>query len=391
MTQVTVFACTRCGLSSRPLPDGVRLVELPCTGRVSVPLLLGTIARNADGVLVLGRHQQTCRLNGAEEPARERAGRASDVLRYAGFGDRVRFANPEPGLRGPVAAVESFAREIAALGPRPVSAKLPSEAVGTEGIDTSIELCRWLASHRAQGASISTWLRDAGLPEAQPGAPAFIAGVIPFLDRVLGDLIRPVRMTEMVRMAIEVLAALGVPGVGVWSEAWPTSGSKVSAAPSRHVLCRKMRDRLADQGIEASPLSDLLIARFAAIPRPVARARVACDGSNEQRALIEALGYEPVDAGPDPLPDSFSLSREDRIRAEARLALADRADALAMLVPGQLSLARWAMLTREGTWRSTRAHPVVAHQLAWLSLHALPLSERTLTAPFASVTRKVAS
>ena len=391
MTEVTVFACTRCDLSGRKLPEGVSLLEVPCTGRVSIPLLLATMARGADGVIVLGRHQQTCRLNGAEDPARDRTARAADVLRYAGYGERIRFANPEPGLRGPVAAVEKFASEIASLGPKPNSMTVPQAVIAAEGLDTSLDLARWMATHETATADIGSWIRESGLPEAKEGGPAFIAGIIPFLDRLTGDLLRPVRVTDMVRMAIDVLRELGFADAGVWHEPWPADDSTVLNASSRHVLCRRMKERLDERGVEATPLSDLLIARFTAIPRPPVRVRIAYDGSTEQKAVIEALGHEPVDVGHDPLPDSFALSREDRVRAEARLAAADAAGAAALLVPGHLTLARWAMLTRDGTWRSTRTRPVLPHTLAWLSLRGLPVTDRSLTDPFASATRKVAS
>lgn len=391
MTEVTVFACTRCDLSGRKLPDGVSLLEVPCTGRVSIPLLLATMARGADGVLVLGRHQQTCRLNGAEDPARDRTARAADVLRYAGFGDRIRFANPEPGLRGPQEIVAKFADEIASLGPKPNGSTLPKDMIAAEGLDTSLDLARWMATQETATADVERWIRESNLPIAKDGSPAFVAGIIPFLDRLTGDLLRPISMVGMVRMALDVLNHLGFENVGVWHEPWPSDNSSIVNASSRHVLCRRMKERMAERNVEVTPLSDLMIARFTAIPRPPVKVRIAFDGSPEQKAVIEALGHEPVDVGPDPLPDSFSLSREDRVRAEARLAAADAAGAVATLAPGHLTLARWAMLTRDGTWRSTRTRPVLAHTLAWLSLHDLAVTDRNLSDPFASAARKVAS
>jgi hypothetical protein len=102
--------------------------------------------------------------------------------------------------------------------------------------------------------------------------------------------------------------------------------------------------------------------------------KVAFDGTEANRILIEALGYEPVDIGSDPLPDHFSLTAQDRKRAVGTLAEAERAGAHALLVANPRALARWAMMTRAGSWRSHRVQPILGVQLAYHAVHGLSLA-----------------
>ncbi|MBI5533192.1 MAG: hydrogenase iron-sulfur subunit [Deltaproteobacteria bacterium] len=396
MTAVTVFACTRTDLAGKKLPAGVRLVQMPCTGRISIPLLLATVAKGSDGVLVLGRHQETCRLRGAEDPARVRTERVADVMRMAGFGgDRIRFAHPDPGLQAPVAAVEQFAESIAKLGPKPNSVQLRADAIGAEGMDTSLALVRWLVSHPGTATDISHWLKDHALPVAEDGAPALVAGIVPFLDRIADQLIRPVHLPTLQKTALLVLQKLGVPGAGVLPQAWVVKGSeaarKLATRGNVYTLCKRGKMKLADAGVEATILADLLRDKASTLPRPPVRARIATDGTQDQGSLIEALGYEAVDVGPDPLPHAFSLSPEHRMLADKRLAAAEKQGAVGIVAPGPLTLTRWAMLTRHGTWRSTRVLPVMPHVLAHLACTGTAVTLRSIENPLARAPREVAS
>ena len=113
---------------------------ISCTrgGRVSVPLLLASVARGGEGMLVLGRNQHTCRLDGAEDPARARVRQARRALELAGLGsERVRFEVPEPGRDGPA---RSLGRFVNAIGPAPLAEKAPDELFEREGLDASLEV-----------------------------------------------------------------------------------------------------------------------------------------------------------------------------------------------------------------------------------------------------------
>ncbi|MFW5740527.1 MAG: hypothetical protein ACOC1F_09195, partial [Myxococcota bacterium] len=188
-------------------------------------------------------------------------------------------------------------------------------------------------------------------------------------------LFTPLRFIDKLRAAIDVLAALDVPGIGV-------SMRRPRAGVLRYTL-----DAAAEAGTVV--VNTLLGERGTLLPRPPVPASVAIDGSEPQRKLVTALGYTPVDVGPDPLPARFAFSPQERRRAEQRLLAAERAGAPALLVSDPLALARWATITRDGAWRSSRVLPVLGVGLAHLALVGRPLARASLesrprTAPSAS-------
>lgn len=393
MSGTVVFACGRANVSRSELPPNVRFTELACAGRVSVPLLLATLARGADGILVLGRHQETCRLRGAEDPARENVRRADELAGLAGLGrGRVRFVQPPPGLDGSRVAIGDFVRAIQRLGPRPSVPPPAPEMSGPEGLDTSLALLAWFANHAAS-LDGSAWLKGHCLPSPVVGKPVLVADVLPYLDLLGPERFRPTSFPDVVRTAIALLSGLGIADVGVevgpWANGTRAEPQTLRRAPAVYVLSAQGKGARATAGVKTVGLDDLVLQQRARFLPPPVRAAVACDASSGERLLVEALGYDPVDVGPDPLPDRFAFSPDDRRRADARLRTADGHGAAAMLVSDPLSLARWAMLTRHGTWRSSRVLPVMPHALAWLSLSRMSLSSRSIENPFAAAPREI--
>jgi len=337
--RVLVLACSRNNLTGA-LPEDARLVALPCAGRVSLPLLLWSLCGPAAGVLVLGRHQSTCRFNGAEDPARSRVEHARSLLAAMGFDpDRLRFVEPAPGRDGPRDAVLDFARARPAS---PFTERAPASLLGAESLDTAAALLRWLLD-RAPAPDARGWLDSVGLPAASPGGPRLLLRDLPELLTLDERLISPLHLPEQLAGSLAVLGLLGHPGAGI-AVAWgPGAGLETTDEPPAAV-------------------NDLLALGARSLPRPARPARIAC--APEQCELVRALGHEPVDVGPDPLPRRFSLSPDARREAEERLARAEAAGAEALLVADPAALARWALLTRDGTWRSSRLRPVLPTWLA---------------------------
>ncbi len=90
---VTVFACENsawpaaaaAGTSGRGYAAAVRLVRVPCAGRVDERQVLGALERGAARVLILGCHREACRyIVGADHAAR-RVARLRAVLAKAGL------------------------------------------------------------------------------------------------------------------------------------------------------------------------------------------------------------------------------------------------------------------------------------------------------------------
>jgi ferredoxin len=140
------IACARSGLfvpGKDRVPAGAVALELPCAGGAGPGMVLGALARGFDGVLIMGRQQETCRLNGAEDRVRGLAPRLEELARRLGLGPgRVRFVDPEKGREGPVRAIEAYRAELAptALG-EARRADAPTDAA-----DDALAAMAWIAS-----------------------------------------------------------------------------------------------------------------------------------------------------------------------------------------------------------------------------------------------------
>ena len=103
-------------------PANIKIIRVPCTGKVDVMYLLRAIQKGADGVYVVGCLEGTCHYNEGNFRARERVNHVRMLLEEIGLeGDRVRMYNLSSG-EGPTFA--AYAREmtenIKALGPNPL-------------------------------------------------------------------------------------------------------------------------------------------------------------------------------------------------------------------------------------------------------------------------------
>ena len=103
-------------------PANIKIIRVPCTGKVDVMYLLRAIQKGADGVYVVGCLEGTCHYNEGNLRARERVNHVRMLLEEIGLeADRVRMYNLSSG-EGPTFA--AYAREmtenIKALGPNPL-------------------------------------------------------------------------------------------------------------------------------------------------------------------------------------------------------------------------------------------------------------------------------
>ena len=103
-------------------PANIKIIRVPCTGKVDVMYLLRAIQKGADGVYVVGCLEGTCHYNEGNFRARERVEHVRMLLEEIGLeADRVRMYNLSSG-EGPTFA--AYAREmtelIKAMGPNPL-------------------------------------------------------------------------------------------------------------------------------------------------------------------------------------------------------------------------------------------------------------------------------
>jgi coenzyme F420-reducing hydrogenase delta subunit len=385
MTCLTVFACGRAATRPDRLPASVRWVALPCTGRVSTNLILASLARGADGVLVLGRHEPTCRLRGAEERPRQHVAQVAAALRLLGdAGDRVRFVSPPAGPDGTRRAVDEA---LAAIPASPFAAgEVPAALLEREDLDAALGLLARLSDRGRLAPSPAEYLSAAGLEAPLVGRPVLAAGPLPWVGLLAGErLLRPVRPGEILHQATDVVATLLGAPAGVWIGP-PGSLEGVDLAPLRSAssvitLDAAEATRLAKAGVDATPLDALVAKEAARLPCP-APVQVA---TLSPTPVPGALGHRTLDLGPDPLAERLGATRAERSAAEALLAKADQAGARALVVPDADALLRWALVTRQGTWRSSQVRPALPLQLTWLALQGVPVSPLALALPAAEV------
>lgn len=378
MNCIHIFACHRANLSQQKGSAKVQVHEVPCTGRISAPLLLTAFAQKADGVLVLGRHQETCRFNGAEDAARIRTGQVSRLLALLGLGaKRLQFIAPDPGPEGPRRAVDAFISEISQLGPSPLNTAFADHASLDESLDSAITLLRWLSQQSELSPSATEWLAEHRLPSPAPNRPMLVAGNLPYLDLLTGEILKPFKLTSLLKEALTVLNHLGHQEVGISISGYDAINknelNRLREAPAVFALSSSDQTRLANLEIRASTIEDLVLANEpASTIKPSLPIGIAGSGSAAEHRLIQAIGSRLVEVETDPLPDTFRLTPEHRLHAERRLENAEVKGAQYLLVPDVSALVRWSLITRQGTWRRNRILPILAHQLLLLDRQAGP-------------------
>jgi len=103
-------------------PSNVKIISVPCSGKVDVIHLLRAIQMGADGVYVVGCLEGTCHYNEGNFRARERVEHVRTLLEEIGMdGDRVRMYNLSSG-EGPTFAAyaKEMTEHIMSLGPSPL-------------------------------------------------------------------------------------------------------------------------------------------------------------------------------------------------------------------------------------------------------------------------------
>ena len=100
-------------------PDGVRVIEVPCSGRVNPLLLLSTLQHGADGILVVGCQPEHCHYKEGNYVGRRKFATLKSFLQYVGLEERrVQFAWLGETDRGRLRAlVDGLLQDVRELGP----------------------------------------------------------------------------------------------------------------------------------------------------------------------------------------------------------------------------------------------------------------------------------
>jgi coenzyme F420-reducing hydrogenase delta subunit len=125
--KIVAFVCNYCtyagadlaGTSRRKYAPNVRIIKLPCTGRISPMFILKALQKGADGVLVSGCHPGDCHFTSGNFHARRRWTVFRSLLNFAGIPDeriRVTWISAAEGNKF-ADTINDFTAELKKLGP----------------------------------------------------------------------------------------------------------------------------------------------------------------------------------------------------------------------------------------------------------------------------------
>ena len=135
--EVVAFCCRHCAYAAadlagglrQPYPSAVKIVELPCTGRIDIVNVLHAFEDGADGVLIAGCQSGSCHYVRGNLYARQRLGYIQALLKEIGLEpERARMINISAAMGAQFAelATEHF-ETVRALGPSPLRGNVPEE------------------------------------------------------------------------------------------------------------------------------------------------------------------------------------------------------------------------------------------------------------------------
>lgn len=103
-------------------PANVKIIRVPCTGKIDILHILRAFEKGADGVYAVGCMEGDCHFNSGNFRAKKRVEQARKILNVIGIsGDRVRMYNLSSG-EGPLFAqiAQEMTEKIRKLGPNPI-------------------------------------------------------------------------------------------------------------------------------------------------------------------------------------------------------------------------------------------------------------------------------
>lgn len=147
--QIVAFCCNYCAYAAADLagslrlsyPPNIKVVLLPCTGRLDTLEVLHTFERGADGVLVAGCLEGDCHFQAGNLNARRRVEHVQELLEQVGLNPRrVQMVNMSSAMGAHFAmAAAEMAADVQNMGPNPLrqprlapAQEAPKELAGAE-------------------------------------------------------------------------------------------------------------------------------------------------------------------------------------------------------------------------------------------------------------------
>lgn len=110
-------------------PSSIRIIKVPCTGKVDIIYIMKSLESGVDGVYLVGCEEGNCHFTHGNIRARKRVERVKHILEQIGIEkERVEMYNMSAGegARFVKAAVE-MTEKIKGLGPSPIGRKIVHE------------------------------------------------------------------------------------------------------------------------------------------------------------------------------------------------------------------------------------------------------------------------
>lgn len=131
LPKIVGFCCHFCAYTAADLagasriqyPPSVRIVRLPCSGRIDVPTILNTFAAGADGVYVAGCLDGDCHFIEGNTHAKRRVAEAKRCLAEVGIEpERLEMFQLSAAMgRRFAEIVDEMTHRIGQLGPSPLN------------------------------------------------------------------------------------------------------------------------------------------------------------------------------------------------------------------------------------------------------------------------------
>ena len=128
--EIVAFCCHYCAYGAADLagsmrlnyPANVKIIKLPCTGKVDIIYLLKAFEDGADGVYVAGCLEGNCHFTDGNIKAKARVERAKKLLTEIGLdGERLEMYNMSASMGPRFAEVAlEMTEKIRTLGPNPL-------------------------------------------------------------------------------------------------------------------------------------------------------------------------------------------------------------------------------------------------------------------------------
>lgn len=132
--EITVFSCIYCaymaadtaGALRQQYPANLKIIRLPCTGKVDAQYLLDAFEKGADGVYVVGCTLGNCHHERGNERGKARLEHTKKILAHVGIQpERLEMFFVSGAMGATFAKIaEEMTERIRELGPNPLKQKL---------------------------------------------------------------------------------------------------------------------------------------------------------------------------------------------------------------------------------------------------------------------------